>query len=559
VTSDTAEQTRRNRYLRSRYRKIVRFAAIVLLKSWFFELLLPQIGLARIAERTRIRRFRKVARNFKKLALELSGLMIKVAQFVSSRMDILPAEITRELDGLQDRVPPEPFHLVRRQIEDSLGMRIDDAFLEFDETPIAAASLGQAHAARLLAPAGVASDRVVVKVLRPGIEEIVDVDLRALRKVSVWMSKVKLISRRADAPALVEEFAATTYEEIDYLNEAKNLATFERNFADDPYVGTPNVVWDFSSKRVLTLEDVTAIKISDVDALTAAGISPSAVSAEFARVTFQQIFVHGFFHADPHPGNVFVKPSADNPGGFQLVFIDFGMMGRITNQQRENLTRFIFALARRDAQGWVDSVERLHLLLPSADRVQLEQAIDVMFRRFGGVAVTEIANTDLSVFKDLALEFSDLLRTLPFQVPENFLLLVRSISLVSGVASGLNRDFNIWDALDPFARSLLAGGAKGAAETVLSTAWESLNTLAQLPKRVDNLIGRLERGEITIRNTQLEKRVSRVERGQSRLIFALYFCGLLVVGSYLRSIGDPLGNPLLAASLLPLVLGLLPR
>jgi len=308
------------RELEKRYRRIVRFGARVLAQAFWFELALPQIGLGKWAARGRIRRFRKAAERFRILALDLSGLMIKVGQFLSSRLDVLPPEITKALEGLQDEVDPEPFELIAAQLERELGLKLSEAFESIEPTAIAAASLGQVHAATLspsLAQRLGYSD-AIVKALRPGIEEIVEVDLAALRKIGKWLSRVKLVSRRADAPALVEEFAATTYEEIDYINEASNLVRFDSNFAQDPYVATPSVVWERTAKRVLTLQRISAIKITDTASLEAAGLNPNAVAAELARVVFQQIFVHGFFHADPHPGNIFVEKA---PAGSASPFV----------------------------------------------------------------------------------------------------------------------------------------------------------------------------------------------------------------------------------------------
>ena len=549
----------RSKALKKRYRRILTFAALVLAQAWWFELFLPSIGLAKLGARNRIPRMVKVARRFRHLATDLTGLMIKVGQFISSRLDILPVEITRELEGLQDEVDPEPFEAIRRQVETKLGMSLEVAFNSFDEAPVAAASLGQAHLATIpeVLGAEVGFSNVVVKVLRPGIEEVVEVDLAALRKVSVWLSRVKLISRRADAPALIEEFATTTYHEIDYLNEAKNLERFKGNFAGDPYVGYPSLVWERSARSVLTLQNVAAIKVSDVPALMAAGIDPNAVAAELARVTFQQIFVHGFFHADPHPGNVFVTPvPGENPGGFKLTFIDFGMMGEVTPEQQRHLRQFIFAVVMRDARGWVLAVQKLKLLLPSADTLQLEQAIEALFERFGGIGVAELVNTDPREFRDFALQFGELVRSLPFQMPENFLLLVRTISIISGVTSSLNRDFNMWDALDPFARTLLDGGGVSSLTALWNQFRDSLDKFVKQPQRLDNLASRLERGEIALRNPELERRVRRLERSQSRLGLAVYFGALFIGGLFLRSHGDSLGNILLIGSAVPLVMSL---
>lgn len=493
-----------------------------------------------------------MARRFSVLAASLGGLIIKAGQFASSRLDILPSAITAELESLQDDVAPETFDRICTQIEAELSMPLAVAFDTFDENPIAAASLGQAYRARLapnIAHEFGASD-VVVKVLRPGIDKIVEVDLRALRRIGQWLSRIKLVARRTDAPALVEEFAAVSLNEIDYRHEASNLERFRANFSQDSRVSMPDIVWERSTRRVLTLQDVTAIKITDVVALTAAGITPNAVAAELARVTFEQIFNHGFFHADPHPGNIFVTPGTKTSGvDFALTFIDFGMMGEIGDQLREGLQKFIFALVARDARGCVDAMQRLGVLLPSADAIELENAISAVFDRFGGVGVAEITRTDPKVFRELAIQFSDLLRTLPFQLPEDFLLLLRSISLISGVTSALNRDFNMWDAVDPFARTLLSGGGSSTVNAVGRQILSVLTTLAQLPQRLDSALTRLDQGLVAVRLPELEKRVRRLDGSTRRVSAAILTAALIVGGSLLRIEGDELGNVLLIASI----------
>ncbi len=495
-----------------------------------------------------------MARRFSVLATKLGGLIIKAGQFASSRLDVLPSAITAELESLQDAVPPESFEGIRSQIERELGLGLDRAFETVDEFPLAAASLGQAYRARLTASLSTdfGMTDVVVKVLRPGIEEIVDVDLRALRRIGGWLSRIRLVSRRTDAPALVEEFATVSLAEIDYRHEAQNLERFRENFAEDSRVSVPDIIWERSTQRVLVLEDVTAIKISDVEALAAAGINPNAVAAELARVTFEQIFTHGFFHADPHPGNIFVTPMQGGaPGEFRLTFIDFGMMGEIGDQLRDGLQRFIFALVARDARGCVDAMQRLNVLLPSADAVELERAIGAVFNRFGGVGVAEITQTDPKVFRELAVEFSDLLRTLPFQLPEDFLLLLRSISLISGVTSSLNRDFNMWDAVDPFARTLLSGTGSSTVNAFARSVLEALTTVGQLPRRIDATLTRLEQGRVSLRLPEVEKGLRRHDRTLRRIPFAIVAAALFIGGVILRISGDELGNIMLIAGIPP--------
>ena len=540
--------------LKRRYRRILRFASLALAQTWWYELVLPKFGLKNLVARGRVERIKKLAKRFRILALDLGGLIIKAGQFASSRLDVLPETITAELESLQDEVEPAPYASIRAQIEQELGLSLEVAFAEFGDTPIAAASLGQAYRAKL-APS-LATDEnfadVVVKVLRPGIEQVVEVDLKALRKVGQWLSRIRLVNRRADAPALVEEFAQVSLNEIDYYFEAGNLERFKTNFEDDQRITAPEVVWERSSRRVLTLSDVTAIKINDVKALQSAGINPNAVAAELARCTFEQIFVHGFFHADPHPGNIFVTP-AESAGEFALTFIDFGMMGEINDELRQGLQSFIFALVARDARGCVAGMQRLRVLLPSADTVELERAITALFDRFGGVGVAEITQTDPREFKELALQFSDLLRTLPFQLPEDFLLLLRSISLISGVTSALNREFNMWDAVDPFARSLLNGGGSSTLRALGREVTTFASTVARLPGRVDAVLSRIDQGLVSVRSPEIEKALRRIDGSVRRTTSALIFVALFGAGVALRIVGDDLGTWMLGASVLPLI------
>ena len=226
---------------RARYWRILRFAIRYIAQAWWYELFLPRIGLARLAARGRAARLENIARRFHVLAVELGGLMIKVGQFMSSRLDVLPPEITKELEGLQDEVPAVPFDAIRRAVERELGMPIDRAYASFDQTPLAAASLGQAHRVRLtpLDAADTGLDQGVVKVQRPGIDAIVEVDLSALRRVAGWLSRVRIVADHVDLPALVEEFAHTSHEEIDYIHEAGNAERFAANFAGDARVDSP--------------------------------------------------------------------------------------------------------------------------------------------------------------------------------------------------------------------------------------------------------------------------------------------------------------------------------
>jgi predicted unusual protein kinase regulating ubiquinone biosynthesis (AarF/ABC1/UbiB family) len=539
--------------MRARYRRILRFATRYLVQAWWYELVLPRIGLGRLAARGRARRFQRIAQRFHLLAVDLGGLMIKVGQFMSSRLDVLPPEITKELEGLQDEVPPVPFPEIRALAEAELGVPLERAFSFVDPVPLAAASLGQAHRARL-APDDAEQTGlldVVLKIQRPGIEKVVDVDLRALRKVAGWLSRVRLVADRVDMPALVEEFAITSLAEIDYLHEATSAERFGAMFADDARVSVPELVWERTTRRVLTLQDVTAIKINDVDALRAAGIDPAVVAVEFAAVMFDQLFVHGFFHADPHPGNIFVTPL---PGGaWRFTFIDFGMMGEVPDGLRGGLRRLLIAAASRDGKGMVAGIRDVGVLLPTADTAELERAMTTLFARFGGMGFAELQTVDPKEFRAFAIEFGDVVRSLPFQLPENFLLIIRAMSLTSGMCSSLDPAFNIWDAVEPYSAQLIRNESGNLVQDLAKRALSTASLIARLPQRVDDLLTDVDEGRVSVQVPRLERRLEDLDRTGRRLISVILFAVLLLGGVLLRGQDAVFGTVVMAASVLPLL------
>ncbi|WEG10735.1 AarF/UbiB family protein [Microbacterium horticulturae] len=533
----------------------MRFATRYIVQEWWFALVLPRIGLGDLARRGRPARFARIAARFHVLAVELGGLMIKVGQFLSSRLDVLPPEITSELESLQDEVPPVPFEPIRALAEAELGVPLDRAYASFDREPVAAASLGQVHRARLspddAAQAGFAD--VVVKIQRPGIDEIIDVDLRALRRIARWLARIGFIAQRVDLPALVEEFAATSRQEVDYLHEAAGAERFAGAFAGDPHVEAPVPAWERTTRRVLTLSDVTAIKISDHAGLRAAGIDPHRVAEALAAAMFDQLFRDGFFHADPHPGNIFVTPRPGTARGWALTFVDFGMMGEIPDTLRSGLQKLLIAVAARDGKGLVAAISGMGVLLPSADEAQLEKAMTELFARFGGMAISDLQNVDPHEFEDFARRFGEVLRTMPFQLPENFLLVIRAASVTSGVCSALDPHFNMWKAVEPYAQQLIRDQGKTAVRDAAQHALSFARVAAALPQRIDTLVTLLESGRLRAETPAIDRRMSRLERAARRVVSAVLFAGLLIGGILLHPSDAVFGAVLMGVSVLPLL------
>ncbi len=518
-------------------------------------------------QRGNVKRWQGYARSFRYFAIEMGGMMIKVGQFVSTRSDVLPPEVIRELATLRDEVPGVPTEQIRAIIEQELGS-IDERFSWFDDTPVAAASLGQVHRARLQN-----GDRVVVKVLRPGIVEVCYTDLAAIFAVSRIAMKFHFVSRRMDAVALIEEFGRVLLEELSYRHEARNAARFSEMFGSDLGIYIPTIYTEHSTDRVLTMEDVTTIKLNDYPALEAAGISRAEVAKRLMDTYLRQIFEEHFFHADPHPGNLFVYPlppdsdaykAQENlPGNpFYLIFIDFGMVGSLTPQIVNGLIGTLAAVITRDAEKMVKSYSELGFLLPGADTQRLEDATRAVFDQVWGLSMSQMSDASYESMASLGKEFNDLLFSMPFQVPQDFIYLGRTVGILSGIATELDPNFNPWSEIQPYAQKLIAqklnengdnplAGIFGS--TVLQGVFSSggAQTLLNIGQSLfggragdlREVLARIERGDVTMRVTpsgDYQKQLNRIELQGRRTTRSVLFGAALITATVFYVGGDPI-------------------
>ena len=547
-----------------RYRRIVNFFAIHILSLIIWDVIFPHIGLRKYSRKTRPERLGKLARSYRDLAIEMGGVLIKVGQFLSSRVDILPPEFTNELVGLQDEVPPASFEEIKGVAENEFGMPLNKIFIAFDPKPLAAASLGQVHRAKIFKHTSQTASKndaqqqndgsdneivnVVVKVQRPDIENIIATDLSALQTVTNWLQKYPPINRRANIPALMSEFTRTLYEEIDYINEAHNAEVFANNFKSEPMVRVPQIIHAYSTKRVLTLENVWGIKITDYDKITDAGVSRSDVASHLIDTYLKQIFDDGFFHADPHPGNLFVNPIPilppisfgkssihQNSSVFwQLTFVDFGMVGHVSESMKEGLRELLIGIGTKDVSRVIMACQMLDILLPGADIGELEKAGDDIFDLFWGKNMAELSEINTQEVYKLTKEYRHLIYSLPIQFPQNLLFLGRAMGILSGLCTGLDPEFNLFDHLIPYAQKLVIEETKIDPKSLAGELSVLARSLFSLPGKIDDTLYKLERGDIAVKMPEVSKNISNLEGAVKQVTWGIVFASLLLGGIQLQ-------------------------
>src|SRR2546425_286271 len=440
----------------------------------------------------------KVLVAFRATAIKLGVLMIKLGQFLSSRADLLPERALDVLSSLQDEVPPAPFTHVVSLIETELGKPVDQVFSLLERKCTAAASLGQVHKA-ILASTG---EEVAVKVQRPNIDQLVRMDLSTLKFVIWVINRFVDTSEFIDLMGVYREFKRTVYEEIDYVTEAANARRFHEMFKDNPTISIPRVYDDYTSRRLLVLEWINGIKINDYTALEAAGISRLEVAKRTVCAYFYQFFETGFFHADPHPGNILVKKGSEGDGPI-ITFVDFGMVGSFTKNMKRLMKDAFLAFITGDARSLVHALSQLGFIDERANLASLERAMSLMIERYSGMTMGEVSELGIP---EMVQDIGYLLYGQPFHIPAQFAFTGRAVGILAGVSTGLAPEFNFVEVATPYARKFLGLDAKGAEQTLKQLFSQLLDTgrvLLALPRSLEQVITRLEAGQIEVKLVSL--------------------------------------------------------
>ncbi len=418
----------------------------------------------------------KRAVQLRKMLIRLGPAFIKVGQALSTRPDLIRKDFLEELVKLQDQLPPFDNALALKQIQSELGHPIKEIFSELSPSPVAAASLGQVYRGRLLT-----GEEVAVKVQRPNLRPILSLDLYLMRWAAGWLSPWLPLNLGHDLTLIVDEFGTKLFEEIDYLNEGRNAERFATNFRNDTRVKVPAIYWRYTSTRVLTLEWLNGFKLTDTESIIAAGLDPQEVIEIGVTTGLQQLLEHGFFHADPHPGNLFAMPDG------RMGYIDFGMMDQLDETTKETLVDAVVHLINKDYADLALDYVKLGFLTPDTD---INPIVPALEKLLGDAINRDVGDFN---FKTITDEFSKLMYDFPFRVPAKFALIIRSLVTQEGIALSLNRNFKIVEVAYPYvARRLLTGESPQLRRRLLNVLfkdgtfqWERLENMIAIA-RTDN-------------------------------------------------------------------------
>jgi ubiquinone biosynthesis protein len=453
---------------------------------------------------------------------ELGPTFVKLGQIASTRPDVIPEEIIRELEKLQDQVPPFSFQEVRDIVEAELGGKLETLFPEFEATPLAAASIGQVHRARLWS-----GEKVAVKIQRPHIASVIETDLEILQDLAMLAEHRLAWAARYHVRDMVDEFAKSLQAELDYTIEGRNAEKIFKQFKDDRQVYVPKVFWDYITRKVLTMEYVDGVKLNELDKLKQHGYNPKRLAERLVTTMLRQMFNAGFFHGDPHPGNVLVLP------GEVIALIDFGMVGRLTPEMKHHFSSLVIALMRQSTDGVIKAVLRMGLVSDDVNLAQLRQDVEQLREKYYGVPFSQIS---------LGEAVNDIFRVAfrhAIRIPPDLTLLGKTLLTLEGVVETLDPGFRILDIAEPFGRQLLKERLrpKSVAETVWKRVSDYGKLLFGLPRHVKDLTSLLKQGKLRLEISipeldlflkKLDQIGNRVSFSIGLLAFSIIMVGVII-------------------------------
>ncbi|MDJ0572841.1 MAG: AarF/ABC1/UbiB kinase family protein [Pleurocapsa sp. MO_192.B19] len=469
------------------------------------------------------RRRHRIAKWLVKNILDLGPTFIKFGQALSTRADLIPIEYIQEFSQLQDRVPPFSSDLAIAVIEQELGKSVPILFAEFNPTPLAAASLGQVHKARLHT-----GEDVVIKVQRPGLARLFNLDFEILHRLVRWLNRLIKDLRKFNLEAIYREFFELLYLEIDYIHEGKNADRFRENFQNYHRVAVPKVYWQYTTDKILTLEYLPGIKIDDRSSLEASKIDTQEVIKLGITCYLKQLLEDGFFQSDPHPGNMAVSQRGE------IIFYDFGTMAEVKTMAKDQMIKTFFAVLKKDTDEVVETLIYMGLIEPVADMTPVKRMIAFMLEEFRDKPV------DVRAFEQITDEVYSIFEQQPFRLPPQMTFIVKSLTTLDGIARALDPQYNLLAAAQPFLKQIAFSQQQGSMLSMLARQTKDfIQYKFKQPNRTQlsimRLESRLDLGElqVKVRATESERSLKQIQLGIKSLIYTCLSGFSLLSGSVL--------------------------
>ncbi|MFJ7976146.1 ABC1 kinase family protein [Peribacillus sp. NPDC096379] len=459
---------------------------------------------------------RTIGQRIRTFLEDLGPTFIKLGQIASTRRDIIPEHIIVELEKLQDRVPPFPFEQVHSIIENELGDQLDRLFAEFNETPLATASIGQVHWARLHT-----GEEIAIKVQRPNIRPIIETDIEILEDLARLMESRLSWAKRYRLYEMIEEFSKALQAELDYHVEGNNSEKIANQFNNQANIRIPDIYWDFSTKKVLTMEYIKGTKISQLKELDLLGYDRKIIAKRVTNSMLHQILIEGFFHGDPHPGNMMVLPDE------VVVFMDFGMVGRLTSDMKYQLASLVISLKRGDTSGIIKAISKMGILPDQINMSLLRADVDELKDKYYHLPLSQIS---------LGEAVNDLF-TVSFyhqiQIPADMTMLGKALLTVEGVVADLDPDFNMVQAAEPFGQRLLLD--RYHPKKIVKNTWNQLieytEIITELPKNIKDFSDTLKKGKFRLEITMpdIHLLLEKLDRISNRLSFSIVLLAFSII------------------------------
>ncbi|NLV17412.1 MAG: AarF/ABC1/UbiB kinase family protein [Syntrophomonadaceae bacterium] len=492
-----------------------------------FGFILDQMGLSRFKTQKKADYYRfSVPERIRMVLEELGATFVKLGQLLSLRPDLIPASFIKELEKLQDEVPPFPPQQVRMVLE-SAGLDIASLFSEFDFEPIASASIGQVHRAVLMN-----GHEVAVKVQRPEVSEQVAIDLDILEELARVAEKRTKWGQLYQLDEVVQEFSRAIRAEIDFAQEGRNAMRFYELFLDNPEILIPKVVWELTSERVLVMDYLAGIKISEIESLEASGADLNKIAQNIVDSLFSQVYEEGYFHSDPHPGNMAVAP------GNKLIYYDFGQVGQIDEMLKQQGMDLVLAMVRYDVNGVTRALLDLGVARKSVDREELRKDISRLQRKYYGIPMSQIKMGEaLTELIQLSLKFQ-------IRIPPELSQMVKMLMTVEGVIINLDPQLSLIKVAEPLGRKILK--ERQSPQKMLRMArdmvLEYVSLARSIPREADTVLSLLQEGELKVKieNSNMKSNLNRAEVLVNRISITIIIASL-IIGTSLMSARMPSG------------------